>query len=122
MVIQLAKDDPKFVKEMIQKLKQSGEIEADELRSLDASSTGGSRSRSRLGRRHDVELGRQFHSLRFRHRRSDLLQQSEAFIGKGVGPPAHLLLDVVLMPDIAQVESDLTELFHFGRCKACRVT
>ena len=31
MVIQLAKDDPKFVKEMIQKLKQSGEIEVDDL-------------------------------------------------------------------------------------------
>jgi hypothetical protein len=35
MVIQLAKDDPKFVKEMIQKLKQSGEIEADDLRYLE---------------------------------------------------------------------------------------
>ncbi len=32
MVIQLAKDDPKFVMEMIQKLKRSGEIEADDLR------------------------------------------------------------------------------------------
>ena len=31
MVIQLAKDDPKFVKAMIQKLKRSGEIEADDL-------------------------------------------------------------------------------------------
>ena len=35
MVIQLAKDDPKFVKEMIQKLKRSGEIEADDLRYLE---------------------------------------------------------------------------------------
>ena len=31
MVIQLAKDDPKFVKAMIQKLKRSGKIEADDL-------------------------------------------------------------------------------------------
>ena len=31
MVIQLAKDDPKFVTAMIQKLKRSGEIEADDL-------------------------------------------------------------------------------------------
>ena len=31
MVIQLAKDDPQFVKEMIQKLRRSGEIEADDL-------------------------------------------------------------------------------------------
>jgi hypothetical protein len=31
MVIHLAKDDPKFVKAMIQKLKRSGEIEADDL-------------------------------------------------------------------------------------------
>jgi len=31
MVIQLAKDDPKFVTEVIQKLKRSGEIEADDL-------------------------------------------------------------------------------------------
>lgn len=31
MVIQLAKDDPQLVKEMILKLKQSGEIEADDL-------------------------------------------------------------------------------------------
>ena len=31
MVIQLAKDDPRFVKAMIQKLKRSGEIEADDL-------------------------------------------------------------------------------------------
>ena len=31
MVIQLAKDDPQFVKTMIQKLKRSGEIEADDL-------------------------------------------------------------------------------------------
>jgi hypothetical protein len=31
MVIQLAKDDPKFVKAMLQKLKRSGEIEADDL-------------------------------------------------------------------------------------------
>ena len=35
MVIQLAKHDPKFVKEMIQKLKRSGEIEADDLRYLE---------------------------------------------------------------------------------------
>ena len=35
MVIQLAKDDPKFVKAMIQKLKRSGEIEADDLRYLE---------------------------------------------------------------------------------------
>ena len=35
MVIQLAKDDPKFVKEMIQKLKWSGEIEVDDLRYLE---------------------------------------------------------------------------------------
>jgi hypothetical protein len=35
MVIQLAKDDPKFVAEMIQKLKRSGEIEADDLRYLE---------------------------------------------------------------------------------------
>ena len=35
MVIQLAKDDPKFVKEMIQKLKLSGEIEVDDLRYLE---------------------------------------------------------------------------------------
>ena len=35
MVIQLAKDDPKFVKEMIQKLKRSAEIEADDLRYLE---------------------------------------------------------------------------------------
>ena len=40
-------------------------------------------------------------------------------MGKGVGPPAHLLLDVALMPDTAQVESDLTEFLDFGRCKAC---
>ena len=31
MVVQLAKDDPQFVKAMIQKLKRSGEIEADDL-------------------------------------------------------------------------------------------
>jgi len=31
MVIQLATDDPQFVKAMIQKLKRSGEIEADDL-------------------------------------------------------------------------------------------
>ena len=36
-----------------------------------------------------------------------------------MGPSAHLLLDVVLMPDIAQVEPDLSELLDFGRCKAC---
>ena len=35
MVIQLAKDDPKFVKAMIRKLKRSGEIEADDLRYLE---------------------------------------------------------------------------------------
>jgi hypothetical protein len=35
MVIQLAKDDPKFVKEMIQTLKRSGEIEVDDLRYLE---------------------------------------------------------------------------------------
>lgn len=35
MVIQLAKDDPKFVKEVIQKLRLSGEIEADDLRYLE---------------------------------------------------------------------------------------
>ena len=35
MVIQLAKDDPKFVTEMIQKLKRSGEIEVDDLRYLE---------------------------------------------------------------------------------------
>ena len=35
MVIQLAKDDPKLVKEMILKLRRSGEIEADDLRYLE---------------------------------------------------------------------------------------
>ena len=31
VVIQIAKDDPEFVKAMIEKLKRSGEIEADDL-------------------------------------------------------------------------------------------
>ena len=35
MVIQLAKDDPQLVKEMILKLRLSGEIEADDLRYLE---------------------------------------------------------------------------------------
>jgi len=35
MVIQLAKDDPQLVKEMIQKLRRSGEIEMDDLRYLE---------------------------------------------------------------------------------------
>jgi hypothetical protein len=35
MVIQLVKDDPQFVKEMIQKLRRSGEIEVDDLRYLE---------------------------------------------------------------------------------------
>jgi hypothetical protein len=35
MVIQLAKDDPRIVKEVIQKLRLSGEIEADDLRYLE---------------------------------------------------------------------------------------
>ena len=35
MVIQLAKDDPEFVKAMIQKMKRSGEIAADDLRYLE---------------------------------------------------------------------------------------
>ena len=35
MVIQLAKDDPEFVKAMIQQLRRSGEIEADDLRYLE---------------------------------------------------------------------------------------
>src|SRR5207302_4222494 len=34
MVIQMAKDDPQLVKEMILKLRRSGEIEADDLRYL----------------------------------------------------------------------------------------
>ena len=34
-VIQLAKNDPQFVKAMIQKLRRSGEIEADDLRYLE---------------------------------------------------------------------------------------
>ena len=35
IVIQLTKDDPKFVMEVIQKLQWSGEIEADDLRYLE---------------------------------------------------------------------------------------
>ena len=35
MVIQLAKNDPEFVKAMIQQLRRSGEIEADDLRYLE---------------------------------------------------------------------------------------
>src|SRR5438093_5771154 len=35
MVIQMAKDDPQLVKEMILKLRRSGEIEADDLRYLE---------------------------------------------------------------------------------------
>lgn len=35
MVIQLAKDDPEFVTEVIHKLRRSGEIEADDLRYLE---------------------------------------------------------------------------------------
>ena len=35
MVIQLAKDDPSLVKAIIQKLKRSGEIEADDLYDLE---------------------------------------------------------------------------------------
>jgi len=73
MVIQLAKDDPKFVKEMIQKLKRSGEIEAIFVTS-NTSPTGGSRSLRRIYKRHDGKLGRQFHAPRLRHGRSDLLQ------------------------------------------------
>jgi hypothetical protein len=82
-----------------------------------AAPTTGPRLLRRLCRRHDVEPGRQFHAFRFRHRRSDLLQQVETFIGKSVGPPAHLLLDVVLALYIAQVEPGLSELLDFVRCK-----
>ena len=35
MVIQMAKDDPQLVKEMILKLRRSGEIETDDLRYLE---------------------------------------------------------------------------------------
>jgi hypothetical protein len=35
MVIQLARDDPNLVTEVIQKLRRSGEIEADDLRYLE---------------------------------------------------------------------------------------
>ena len=35
MVIQMAKEDPQLVKEMILKLRRSGEIEADDLRYLE---------------------------------------------------------------------------------------
>lgn len=35
VVVQLAKDDPKFVKEVIERLRLSGEIEADDLRYLE---------------------------------------------------------------------------------------
>lgn len=35
MVIQLAKNDPKIVKEVIERLRLSGEIEADDLRYLE---------------------------------------------------------------------------------------
>jgi len=35
MVIQMAKDNPPFVKEMILKLRRSGEVEADDLRYLE---------------------------------------------------------------------------------------
>ena len=35
MVIQMAKDDPQLVKEMMLKVRRSGEIEADDLRYLE---------------------------------------------------------------------------------------
>src|SRR6266496_3677897 len=91
------------------------------LRYLERSADKWTRLLSRFCRRHDAEPGRQFHAFRFRHCRSDLLQQFETFIGKGVGPPAHLLLDVVLALNIAQVEPDLSELLDFVRCEAYRV-
>ena len=57
-------------------------------------------------RRHGREFAGEFHSFDFRHLRHDFLQQFGTFIGKGVDPTADLLLDVVLMPDLAQVEPD----------------
>ncbi len=42
-----------------------------------------------------AEFGRRFHSLGFRHLRGDLLQEVEALIRKGVGPPDELCVPVM---------------------------
>ncbi len=41
-----------------------------------------------------AEFGMRFHSLGFRHLRGDLLQEVEALIRKGVGPPDELCVPV----------------------------
>ena len=62
-------------------------------------------------------------SRRFIRSRVAKIMSDVLSFGSSPHPYVHvyLLLDVVLMPDIAQVEPDLSELLDFGRCKACRV-
>ena len=71
-------------------------------------------------RLHRGELTRQFHAFGSCHLRRNFLQQFETFIGKGVRPTAQLLLDVVVMPDLAEVEPGLSELLNLGPRKACQ--
>ena len=71
---------------------------------------------ARTQRRH-AEFGRQFHSLGLRHLRGDLLQEVEALIRNGVGPPGQFCVEVVLALHIGQVESNLPELADFVRRK-----
>ena len=49
LAIELARDDPLLVKEVIARLRQSGEIERDDLVYLDRSPTAGSGSPKRTG-------------------------------------------------------------------------
>lgn len=67
----------------------------------------------------DAELGRQFYAFGFRHLHSDLLQEVESLMGKGVRSPRHLCVDVALTLHIGHIESDLSELVDLAWRKAC---
>jgi hypothetical protein len=65
----------------------------------------------------DAELRGQFHAFGF-HLHSDLLQEVESLIGKGVSPPGHVCVDVGSTLHIGHIESNLSELVDFVWRKA----
>src|SRR6218665_3352779 len=115
MAIQLAKDDPQLVKEVIARLRKAGDIEADDLVHLERIAARwirrivrGANDAKSWGWQHPFGLG---------HFQGDLLQQIRPFFAEYVGPCGQRRLDVGLRSHAVEVDSEFSEILDFGGCE-----
>jgi hypothetical protein len=116
-VIQLAKDDPSLVKEVIARLRESGEIEPTIWSTWTGSPTAGSGLPRTTGKARRINApassARVVDAFGLRHSAAIFVQQIGTFIVQRIGPSGQCLFDVVLCSRPVEVETEFSEVLDF---------